>query len=472
MGERIIETNEPNKEWRTYLTNEHGESVHSVLTDIFHILKNEGCLGTFEKIKDFLQLDEYIERGLTGHEIIEEWWRQAMHGPDWYREDGAVGVSIGEIMLGDDRETPHIMAVWHFPDMDKDGDYTGKQSVLFASDVTSPFYEEIKDSGSMPAKNITAAFKLNYSTNKRKSDGFLLGVKELQGSHRGKPCIVVGNGPSLERQIPLLKKVFADRGDLCVLGTNRAVEYFGPDALDYYMQLDYSSNEGWWSNVPRSKAEKVKAILWTVVGPWVHRIFSPKHMYWMHDQFHFPWLPMDEQRDLAKRIGVVGAGPNIAHWSLSFAYRILEADPIILVGVDHAYTWGNCHVGEPVSRAMVENPTFHSGLEFCYDCKDRLTATDGRMKRHNRALNGLCSFIRNGGWPHESQRSARVVNCSEWGLPLEWAEQCDLEEFLKGEVFDEDDFQRRFTDGLESPSGGVPAPVQGTDQARRSIRIA
>ena len=471
--EIIDDAGEPNEAAAFYLQTQSGDAIHSVLTDIFHILKNEACLMSFEKIAEFLCLDRMIKEGKTGKEMVNEWWRQSNEGPDYYKPPGAKPISIGQLIHNGDPKVPHDLVVWHFPSMSADGNrYEGGRVPLLVSDLTSPSYELLHSSGSTPPQRIQAAYKLNYSTNKRKSDHFPQGVKKLQGSHRGKPCIIVGNGPSVGPQMELLKKVFADRGDLCVLGTNRAVEYFGPDALDYYMQLDYSSNEGWWKNVPRSKREKVKAILWTVVGPWVHSVFAPKHTYWMHDQFHFPWLDMDEQLAEAARIGVVGAGPNIAHWSLSFAYRILEADPIILVGVDHAYTFGECHVGEPVTRGMVEDPSFHSGLEFCYDLKDRITVTDGRLKRMNRVLNGLCSLIKQGGFPAGARRSARVVNCSEHGLPLEWAEQSNLIDFLKKEVYGEDDFSRRFEAGLVTGCDETATEIQRDDKKLSRLRIA
>ncbi len=142
------------------------------------------------------------------------------------------------------------------------------------------------------------------------------------------------------------------------------------------------------------------------------------------------------------------------------------------MGVDHAYTFGECHVGEPVTRGMVEDPSFHSGLEFCYDLKDRITVTDGRLKRMNRVLNGLCSLIKQGGFPAGARRSARVVNCSEHGLPLEWAEQSNLIDFLKKEVYGEDDFSRRFEAGLVTGCDETATEIQRDDKKLSRLRIA
>lgn len=154
------------------------------------------------------------------------------------------------------------------------------------------------------------------------------GVKDLYGAFKGRPGVIVSTGPSLDKNIDLLKEIT----DKCVMISadsalkplcRRGIVPHAVSSLeriiqvaDMYKELPEEFKEKiWLSATPVIRKEAYDA--WPGPTFMVYRAFA-----------HFEWINIPK--------GILNIGPSCSN----MAFKVLEAlgcDPIILVGQDCAF---------------------------------------------------------------------------------------------------------------------------------------
>jgi hypothetical protein len=147
-------------------------------------------------------------------------------------------------------------------------------------------------------------------------------IKKLHGSIEGKPLLIVGNGPSLN-QTPLesFDSIFS-------IGMNKIDMIFEkttwrPDVIITTNNLVVKQH---WSRMLKNRIPCYIS--------WKARFFVP---FFKRKKFRF-FLNnnnRDFQCDVSKSVGAAG---TVTYTALQFAYY-LGANPVILVGVDHNFTY-------------------------------------------------------------------------------------------------------------------------------------
>lgn len=154
------------------------------------------------------------------------------------------------------------------------------------------------------------------SSNKKSKDA----LNSLNGKYKGKPLIIVGNGPSLN------KTPLHDFKEIPAIGMNKINLLFDktewrPSIVISSNPLVIKQNNDFWksSNIP---------------------IFLSWKNHWLLDRFvkrkanfYLQVNNKEFQKDITKGIG---AGSTITYAAMQFAYY-MGANPVILVGVDHSF---------------------------------------------------------------------------------------------------------------------------------------
>ena len=162
-------------------------------------------------------------------------------------------------------------------------------------------------------------------------------VRKLAGSWAKRPVIIVGAGPSLSKNVQYLHEAKGRALILCVDTAYRVLVRYGiePDLVvtldgspmnaEHMAHLDYS-------NVPLLMAENSH---WDVThnhqGPKIVITNLAYHDHWWTDVCGGEWEP-----------SFIATGGSVATTALSFA-QLIDADPVILVGVDLSYPGGRCY---------------------------------------------------------------------------------------------------------------------------------
>ena len=162
------------------------------------------------------------------------------------------------------------------------------------------------------------------------------GIKDLFGKFRGKPAICVASGPSLKKNVHLLKDVQDKALIFCCDATLKPLLKHGvkphfvtslervPEVVPFFEGLDAETLKNTW------------LAACPVVVPEVYDTYQGPKVIVYRDFAHFKWLGIDK--------GILRIGPSCANMSFKIA-EALGCNPIILVGQDLAFAeTGESHV--------------------------------------------------------------------------------------------------------------------------------
>ena len=145
-------------------------------------------------------------------------------------------------------------------------------------------------------------------------------LRQLAGSLKGKPLLIVGNGPSLNKT-PL------DKFDgVYSIGMNKIDMIFSKTS--WRPDIIVTTNNLVVHQHCRKMAEnQIPCYL-----SWKSRWFVPRKIR-SHFGFFLDNIKSDFQPDISNGLG---ASDTVTYVALQFAYY-MEADPVIIVGVDHSF---------------------------------------------------------------------------------------------------------------------------------------
>lgn len=252
------------------------------------------------------------------------------------------------------------------------------------------------------------------------------GVDELKDSWKGKPALCVAAGPSLRKNMHLLKRAKGKAAVIAVQTVLRPLLAAGIEP-DFVTALDFSPlSRPFYENLPDVSGVTL------VADPKVHPIApdsypGPKRIF---GQGYIGQLLPDE----AGRRDLLRAGSTVAHLNLYLA-EYLGADPIVLVGQDLGYGENIYYApGNPIhSTWWPEFNRFHTMemMEWMRIVRYRQSLrkvpsqhgwdmyTDGQMFTY------IQQFERD-----IARSKSRVLNASEGGAKIHGAEEVTLESVL------------------------------------------
>ena len=257
-------------------------------------------------------------------------------------------------------------------------------------------------------------------------------TSELHRKFDGIPGVIVSPGPSLQKNLKVLKKIKGKAIIICVLRVLGTLLQNGiePDVViqaDPYNLKDMVSERNgqkitlWEDWIERNDFSKVKAFINTMyASPNIFEV-PVRNVFWMN-----PSIPLSEVLPL-DIFDYQRPGGSVAHAAFDILVEF-GCSSIALVGQDLAYSNTN--------EVYVEGSNTHArdsqvnNLKFGEEIE--VEGQDGKPVKTN---NAFLNFARLFTFFAEGLKGSRVrlYNCSEGGLFLEGFEHCKLEEFLKNE---------------------------------------
>jgi cytochrome c-type biogenesis protein CcmH/NrfG len=210
-------------------------------------------------------------------------------------------------------------------------------------------YERLKDI----AKKESRAIILNRNTTLKAGQRMLenilqnfpeviqsTGVKRLENLFSGRPAILVAAGPSLEKNVHLLREL---EGRAVIISVDTALRLLLPLGIrpDIVTTIDFNQkNFEKFANVP--------------IPPEISLVYHPGGYYESIRAFHGPRftqtrtgnrIPAWLSQFFAEDKGQLNPGTTVAHLSFHLA-RHLGCDPIVLIGQDLAFTQDRHHASD------------------------------------------------------------------------------------------------------------------------------
>jgi|GEM_PF-6360721 len=257
------------------------------------------------------------------------------------------------------------------------------------------------------------------------------GVDHMIGAMEGKPGIIVGSGPSLERNLDVLKE-YSDR--VYVHAVSSSLKRMMSEGVRVASTniVDYSHiSKKYFVDLPET--EYTKPLLW----------FQSRCSHSVLDAYEGDKVGCDDDlyRFLLERQGLQKGyspieGNNVAHYAYA-ALRALGCSPIIFIGMDQALSFHNSHApGIPLHDEWSASISRFQSLEFqefrlCY------FIADWKIEREDQYGNPLLTdrLLEASAMSFESilarDRDALVFNCTEGGRPMKGAPDRPLREVLE-----------------------------------------
>lgn len=252
------------------------------------------------------------------------------------------------------------------------------------------------------------------------------GVKAYKDRFKGKPGIVVSAGPSLTRNMALLKQV---KGKAPIVAVSTALKsLLGADIQpDFAVVIDYSSlSVRYFEDVPN--AERIPLVCDLKSNPGAVNAYQGPKLF---DDDELINVLMN---GISAPKGKSGSGSTVAHTAYHFLCY-MGCDPVIFVGQDLAYTDGELHVpGTAVyQQSLGEFNRFYTPamkeLEYYMTMRPRLRTVPAWAGGEVETCDIFSTYIEEfEGFFRK--RPQRVIDATEGGAAKRWTEPMPLSEVI------------------------------------------
>ncbi|MBC7833985.1 MAG: motility associated factor glycosyltransferase family protein, partial [Phycisphaerales bacterium] len=309
------------------------------------------------------------------------------------------------------------------------------------------------------------------------------GIAELRGSAAGKPGIVVAAGPSLRRNVELLRAPWV-RERCVVIAVQTVLKTLLALGIrpHYVTALDYSEiSTRFYEGLREEDVRGVELVVQPMGSPAILEAF-PGTVRCAADSYLEELLGPGFGG--AKEKGVLAPGATVAHLAYYLA-RYLGCDPVALVGQDLGFTDGQYYAagasihqvwaGELNPLRTLEMLEWERikragrGLRKSVDVLGRAIYTDEQMHTY------LMQFQRDFG--ADVGRGLRVIDCTEGGVAKQHTVAMGLGEFLEEVREKKEEVEREGSEEREVPGGqreeriGIGEERAGADAAERLARV-
>lgn len=234
------------------------------------------------------------------------------------------------------------------------------------------------------------------------------------------PIVIASGGPSLTKQLPLIKKY---RNSIILVASGSTINSLLNDNIspDYVLSIDGDiANNQHFKDI---YSDKINLVYSYFNYPEVRKHF--KNQYYFSDS-----LESKNTIFLKKFIGediptLVGGG-SVAHYALSFAEYITEPTiPIAIVGQDLAYTDNVTHAKGNKQQTVIKEEKKYIYLDGYYGEKVKSDLPFNSMKVGFENL--INNFLKN---------VDRIYNCTEGGVRINGLKQLPFKTFLETQATD------------------------------------
>lgn len=165
-------------------------------------------------------------------------------------------------------------------------------------------------------------------------------LAELKDKHWGLPIFVVGSGPSLAKNMDMLR----DNKHGIIIATNDTINLLPEDIkIDYYCVVDGRLPERWWADCKRDTKD-IKLLSVPLVTPKVWEYFDDEKIYWgRFAGAEGPNRCFEDYGDL--NTSVVEPGYVVGFTATNMAFW-MGGNPIVFVGMDCCLQDGFLHAGD------------------------------------------------------------------------------------------------------------------------------
>jgi hypothetical protein len=264
------------------------------------------------------------------------------------------------------------------------------------------------------------------------------GVNELEGIYRDKPCVIVSTGPSLQKNIHLLKE---HRGNIVIIAVAQALRVLQAYDIepDFIGTVDFGVvNEEHFRGLWDSDV--------TLVA--LNRSYDGILKRWQGNKIvsiSKANVPESTSVGFLQKKGSLEQGGSVSHFCYGLALK-MECDPIMFIGQDLAYEGDKSHI--PLVDAGGDIKIDENG-GLTWKIKDpRSTLKKDKKSKGSYSMGGavpvdgyygepvltnvgLASFITSYEGLFSVYNDKTYVNCTEGGAKLKGTIQMPLENALK-----------------------------------------
>ena len=239
------------------------------------------------------------------------------------------------------------------------------------------------------------------------------GIGVLRGAFAGMPAVVISAGPSLDKNMHLLKEL---EGRAVTLAAGTAFKPLAAAGLKPDMVVSVDGGEGNAENFRDVEEAQTALVFDTVIHPSIPgRFTGPRFAGCGYPYFHFF---LDSVLGIDRGLFSV-TGYSVALYCLGLALE-MGCDPIIFIGQDLALTGGRSHVKGSIYDSYDENPP-----------PEKLFEVDGNHGEKVLTNTVLLSFLRN----LESELAAAgdghtFINATEGGARIRGTAVMSLREAI------------------------------------------
>lgn len=251
-----------------------------------------------------------------------------------------------------------------------------------------------------------AGFYKNFYPNILAMPGAALGT-DLFGKFKKVPAIICGAGPSLEKQLPLLKSlkehalIFAGGSSLNALSAAGIIPHFGAGIDPNPTQLD---------RITRSNAKTIPFFFRNRMNHQALKLIKGPRLY-IPGSGGYDTAEWFETEFGIKRDEVLDEGYNVVNFCVEIA-RAMGCSPIIFVGVDLAFTGMQAYAPGVVDQPQVKKEEILKGKDF-----DLIAIK--KKDIHGKPIYTLWKWISESEWIGqyaEDHPEIEMINATEGGL--------------------------------------------------------
>lgn len=273
--------------------------------------------------------------------------------------------------------------------------------IEISRDLLAPAKLAAKELQTMGGNDIREGFWYNSMIANR---SFIEGCDPIERNRfKGQPVVIVGAGPSIEKQTGLLEDC-----EFPTLLTNAAITMLDP-ADKLFLSIDWFGRRDWFAGLDLSRTDAIFDVLSADIavnqGWRSRRWFRQTYAAGMANEAAAKWYP---------RLPLLDPGHCVAYAALGLALW-WGADPIIFTGMDFSFGPDNkVHAGEDDDSADEAYRQAH-GYIPCTDIYGNPTATNHLYKAAAEHVHGSVKLtsVYGGMW---ARRVPRFINCTEQGI--------------------------------------------------------